>query len=310
MKRIVIILCLSLVVVVGGVYLMIPGTINVSRVMLLGCPEKAAERVFGKQENWSGWWPSPGTGAAPAEHGGLGFSINRKIADNIEVVIHEESDTTSSLVNIMPVNTDSSNLVWQCRVDAGNSPVSRIQAYFRAGRIKQQMDEITNALQAYVRNPQNLYHLTITQQKVADTLLVTLRKDYKSYPGTAEIYGLISTLEQYVASKQAIATNPPMMHVDVVSDTQYSVMVAIPIERDLGDKGDIMIKRMPRGNILVSNEITGGIAAVDKAFEYMSYYVNDYQRISPGLSFASLITNRMQEPDSTKWVTRVYFPVF
>ena len=310
MKRILVILGACVLVAVGIIYISIPGTINVSRVMPLGCPEKAAERVFGKSSYWPAWWPSAITSGAPVQLGGIGFRLNRKIADNIEVVIEEGADTISSLVNIMPVNTDSCSLVWQCRVNAGNSPVSRLQGYFKAGRIKQQMDAITIALGAYVSDQKNLYGLTITQEKVVDTLLVTLRKDFSTYPSTRDIYGLIGSLEAYVAAKQAKATNPPMMHMDVVSDSQYSVMVAIPVDRDMGNQGDIQVKRMPRGNILVSNDITGGTAAVDHAFESMNNYVNDYQRISPGLSFASLITNRIQEPDSTKWVTKVYFPVF
>ena len=31
---------------------------------------------------------------------------------------------------------------------------------------------------------------------------------------------------------------------------------------------------------------------------------------SPAIPFESLVTNRMQEPDTSKWVTKIYYPGF
>jgi hypothetical protein len=38
-------------------------------------------------------------------------------------------------------------------------------------------------------------------------------------------------------------------------------------------------------------------------------YKDDYQRVSPAIPFYSLITDRLKEPDSSKWITKIYFPV-
>jgi hypothetical protein len=62
------------------------------------------------------------------------------------------------------------------------------------------------------------------------------------------------------------------------------------------------------GNILIT-EIKGGSASIDKAFKEMENYVSDYRRTPPAIPFQSLVTDRMKEPDTSKWITRIFYPV-
>jgi hypothetical protein len=41
----------------------------------------------------------------------------------------------------------------------------------------------------------------------------------------------------------------------------------------------------------------------------MNNYISDYGRTIVAIPFASLITDRRLEPDSAKWVTRIYWPL-
>jgi hypothetical protein len=42
----------------------------------------------------------------------------------------------------------------------------------------------------------------------------------------------------------------------------------------------------------------------------MKNYVEDNKKTSPAIPYQSLITNRLTETDTTKWVTKLYYPVF
>ena len=66
---------------------------------------------------------------------------------------------------------------------------------------------------------------------------------------------------------------------------------------------------MMLGNILVA-EVKGDNARIDQCEQAMKYYVEDYQKSSPAISFQRLITNRLTEKDSTKWVTTINYPIF
>jgi hypothetical protein len=62
------------------------------------------------------------------------------------------------------------------------------------------------------------------------------------------------------------------------------------------------------GNILIT-EVKGGPASIKKAFNEMETYITDYRRTAPAIPFQSLITDRSKEPDTSKWVTKIYYPV-
>ena len=67
-------------------------------------------------------------------------------------------------------------------------------------------------------------------------------------------------------------------------------------------------KRMVKGWILVS-DIKGGPARINQAIIEMRNFVNDYSKIPIALPFESMVTDRMAEPDTSKWTTRLYFPI-
>ena len=65
---------------------------------------------------------------------------------------------------------------------------------------------------------------------------------------------------------------------------------------------------LKNGNILVG-ETKGGRTATDSAIKAMEAYTNDHNHFSIALPFLSLITDRTKEKDSSKWVTKIYYPV-
>jgi hypothetical protein len=62
------------------------------------------------------------------------------------------------------------------------------------------------------------------------------------------------------------------------------------------------------GYILVG-EVKGGMVTVAAAEKRMADYAFDHQKTAPAIPFQSLITDRMQEKDTGKWITRIYYPV-
>ena len=69
------------------------------------------------------------------------------------------------------------------------------------------------------------------------------------------------------------------------------------------------LKKMILGNVIKA-EIIGGIHTVNKGEDELFNYLNDYNRSSPAIPFQELVTNRIEEKDSLKWITNLYYPVF
>jgi hypothetical protein len=115
-------------------------------------------------------------------------------------------------------------------------------------------------------------------------------------------------LQQYISTQGAEATNHPMLFVQPTSKG-YEAQVAVPTNKLLPGTGDIDYRRMVKGNILEA-EVTGGQAKVEASLQQLGYFVVDQDLISPAIPFALLVTDRTKEPDSSKWVTRIYYPIY
>lgn len=100
-----------------------------------------------------------------------------------------------------------------------------------------------------------------------------------------------------------------MLNVHKNGDSSYLVKVALPVDKQLKDAGDIQYRWMLKGGNILVTEIKGGPSKIEKAFTEMRNYVEDHQRIAPAIPFQSLVTDRREEPDTNKWITKLYWPV-
>jgi hypothetical protein len=91
-------------------------------------------------------------------------------------------------------------------------------------------------------------------------------------------------------------------------DSNYELMVALPTNLKINNKDDIFFKRMIPGNFLVT-EVKGGDYKINQARNALKIYLDDYKKMAMAIPFQSLISDRRREPDSTNWITKVYYPV-
>ena len=99
------------------------------------------------------------------------------------------------------------------------------------------------------------------------------------------------------------------MNVEKTDSMQFKLMVAVPTNKILQDEGNIFFVRMIPGSFM-STEVNGGVYTVNHAFSQLQMFMSDYQKTSMAIPFNALITDRTMEPDTSKWITRLYQPVY
>ena len=62
------------------------------------------------------------------------------------------------------------------------------------------------------------------------------------------------------------------------------------------------------GNCLVAN-VYGGRYTLDSLMRGMHHFTRENGFIMPAIPFESMVTNRLMQPDTSKWQTRIVFPV-
>ena len=89
---------------------------------------------------------------------------------------------------------------------------------------------------------------------------------------------------------------------------KYRVMVALPINKIVSVQEPISFIQMTRGNFMIT-KVQGGLATVQNALQQMQLYFDDYDKTPMAITFQYLVTDRIKEIDTTKWVTEIYAPV-
>jgi hypothetical protein len=171
------------------------------------------------------------------------------------------------------------------------------------------MEIILTGLQRHISNVKNIYGIDIRKELVKIEYLVSTKKAFTHYPGTSDIYEMIHKIKKYISEKQAKEEDYPMVHINVNDSTHFEAQVAIPVNKKLPDASIFSSKRMLRNGNILAAEIRGGQTTADFAMKQMDIYVSDHQYNYIAIPFFSLVTDRMNVTDTSKWVTTIYYPI-
>ena len=313
MKKWLIGIGLVLVIATACIYVFIPRELEVSSMSLVRCNPQAVFRQVGHGGNWVGWWPGDqreGDGKAAYRYAGDVYSVSASSYPLTEVaILHAGAEIKSRMSVLSLSNKDSAAIYWQCRLSAGEGPIQRLRQYLFAHKLKGSMNGVLSKLRPFLEDERNIYGMNIGEASTKDTFLVATKAFLPGYPSTPDIYRLLGELREYIVREGAVENGYPMANVTKLSDSGFQLMAAIPVDRPLRDKGAIFYRRLVPGKFLAA-EVKGGDRSVRAGFDRLQEYVSDHQRTVMAIPFQVIVTDRMKEPDTTRWVTRWYCPVF
>lgn len=268
----------------------------------IGVNAKLFIRTFPDEKMWAKWWP----GKVEEKNNAHQFLLNgnsytiveKKFSSLVINISGQQSDCKAELLFIQ-AQPDSVKLIWR----AADSTQKLCDG------MAKDMAAINKAIATFYNNEDHIYGHHIEKSFVVDSSLISTATETTGYPQVAQIYGLIDKLKAYAASQSAAVNGFPMLNLSTTDSVHYKIQVALPLNKRLPNSGDIHYKWMlGGGNILVA-EVKGGAPIINEGFKAMEQYVDDYGRVAPAIHFQSLVTDRRLQLDSTKWVTKLFWPV-
>jgi len=305
MKRVFIGLVLSIAFLLAAIYLFIPGNIKMERSITIGAALPAVSRILTNDDTWIKWWPAKTPFTYNGEHykpGGNAFNV-------IDIDIYSGADTIKSRMELALVNNDSITLIWNADKASGLNPFKRFSVYRETKRIQKNMDTLLKHIRSFSEKPENIYGFHIHKTNVVDSVLISTRRSFDHRPGVMDIDAMIQSLKKYISANGAVEKNYPMLNIRKLDSTEYEVMTAIPVDRSLPDTKEFTTKFMLKGGFILEGEIRGGPYIIDAASGQLETYRADHQYTSPAIPFQLLVTERSKEPDTTKWITKLYYPI-
>jgi hypothetical protein len=294
-----------LLLAVACIYLFIPSTLTIAKVVPARCRSSAVFSVIGGDSGRGRW--------LPVGDGGFQYHVAAVYYNGVDIsILTPQRRELISRLSIIPIGKqDSSLLHWECQLPAGVNPIGRVRRYAEAKEIAGNMKDVLNKLSDFLGKKENIYGTAIRESSTTDTFLVVTKSVYPVYPSTRDVYDLLDKLKGYIEHKGAREAGYPMMNVTKSGDLKapFHLMVAIPIDRPLGGEGSISFMRLVPGKYLVT-EVSGGETSIHRALDGLQRYITDYQRTVMAIPFQSLITDRSRQPDTSQWKTRIYYPIF
>jgi hypothetical protein len=297
-------------------YLIIPNTIIVRKSVVINAKEEALFRSLADSKNWNKWWPLDNVDSTKGNSFQQEFALKSNsysltdiLTNSLVITIRNKNSSIKSSLDFITDSHDSITLNWSAVFHSSINPFKRVQTYLEAKKIKQDYNIILKKIQSHFSMIENLYNISVKEVAVVDSNLVYMADSVRGYPTTAFIYTLIDQLKSYTNQQGAKQTGYPMLNVFTSDSISYFTKVAIPVSKKLRDSGNIKYKWMLSGGKILVTDVIGENYKIKYASQQLEYYVKDYSRVAPAIPFMSLITDRIRQPDSTKWVTRIYYPI-
>jgi len=310
MKKLIALVALALVLLVISAYVFIPSKIIVSNVRYINAYQNTAIKFINDSAMFNTWWRSVAVKEdTNYTYNGYAYHIKSTLSNLADIKIEPATDNLNSALVCLNIYLDSSALQWSTELDASVNPLQRIMQYNKARKLKENMGGLLDKLKAFLDKPEHVYGINVREVKLKDSVLIASQINTTAYPSVADVYKTVNKLKAYAASQQAAATNAPMMNVVQEGEKNYKVMVGLPVSGHINQTPDIIIKRMPYGGSMFTSTVNGGYYSIQQGLQKLTEYYLDTKRASPAKPYQLMVTDRQQEADTTKWVTKLYYPI-
>ena len=299
--------------ILSAIYLFIPATINISKNATASANQQGVFRFLSNEKNWNNWWPGEvrydQDTIKELVYKNLQFEVTKLLHNAFEITISTRDWKIGSLLQIFSYATDSIGLQWSTQLGTGINPIGKVQLHLAANGLEGDLKDILERLKKHILLLKNVYGIDIKNEKVQVQLLVSTKEAFPHYPNNREIYGLVDKLKEHRRLYNAFGDTIPMLSIQRLDSVQYTAQVALPVNKNLPEENGIAGKWMMKGGNILTAEVVGGANRVDSSMKQMEKYISDYQRSIIAIPFQLLLTDRRNQPDSTKWLTRIYYPV-
>jgi hypothetical protein len=309
-------IAVGLLLVIGfvAVYFIIPNQISVSKDFYIASNKGPIERQLLQRNNYSSWLPQvagvSSNNNQSFTHNNYTYTYNQQQFSSGIYTITGQGLNQQAKLTLISKGYDSTIAQWRMQFESTANPFTKIGNYFKAVKFKKQLDILCASFQNYFGTVNNAYGIPITLERVTDSLLISTNASFATYPTTEQIYSLIQKLEQHTQLHKAELTNNPMLFIEERDGKTYYVQVALPIKSSIPLGSGMVEKQLLKNGLMLTALANGDGKFLKQAAKDLSLFADDYDKTSPAIPYEMLITNRLQEKDSTKWQTKLFYPIF
>ena len=308
MKKILLIL-LVLILSIIAINFLLPSSKTFVIERSAKCAEASVARQFTNKINWKLWWPGEIKNDTMFYYKNCRYRVDKILLNGFLATVFSKQDSLKGFLQYIYEANDSTTFRWSATTKLSDNLFTKWSQNSQLNKIELNTNDLLEDIKIHFNTRDKVYGLNIKRETVSIPSYISTKNSFNHYPSTQDIYEMIESLNQYIVKMGGEEIKEPMLHVEFEGADVYEAMVAIPIKNELASTDKFKLKKMILGNILTA-EVKGGSYKIIAGEQEFKNYIDDYKILSPAIPFQSLITNRLIEKDTTKWITKLNYPIF
>jgi hypothetical protein len=286
---------------------MLPSQIALSKTAEINRPYQVLERNIIDLNAWENWWPGKRMADSIFEYKGKQLHIDAVLLNGFQATAVDDRNV-KYIFRALPLENKRVQINLTGIEAVSQGLLKKAKSYLHYFSYRNDINNWVDTVQDFFNDTRRVYGIDIKQTMVTDSVLVALKQNFPHNPSVKEVYDLIYELKDYIAKQGGKEDNFPMVNIFREADTSYLVMVAIATGLPVTPTDRYLLKRMELGYIL-EGEVKGGMATVKQAESNLNNYALDYSKTSIAIPYQLWVTNKIEEQDTTKWITKLYYPI-
>ncbi|MES2062647.1 MAG: hypothetical protein V4456_12050 [Bacteroidota bacterium] len=295
-----------------SVYFIIPQKIQVTRVVEVDATDINVSKFLVNKRPWPKWWPGKHVAADSSSYSykNISFTLQKNTNSEIHVLITQGDIELNSVITYATTGEGMCDVTWFAEMQSSLNPFERVAEYFKIKQIAKNIDAVLANFKKFIQADINVYGMTFTISKIQHPIVLATTLTTNDYPTAGIIYNKVAELKKQISAEHAAVVDSPIMNVHPAENGGYLVTVAVPINTIITPGKNAMINKLVKDANALETQVKGGKNTILNGSAQLKNYQKAHRLISPAMPFESLITNRLAEKDTAKWVTKIYCPIF
>ena len=205
-------------------------------------------------------------------------------------------------------NGGATDITWAFNSDLGNNPFARWMGLMFNTMIGPDFENGIANLKVVSE--------TIVQEKqpiveiisLPDFNFVSLRSEIKLEDISTQMGMMYGQLMNFMGENRLTMTDMPYAIYHKMDGGLIDLECGIPVDKAIDPRGSILAGIMP-GKTYASADHFGSYETLEKTHSFIQKWIQDNGFNLAGSPMEKYLTDPQKEPDQTKWVTAIYYPV-
>jgi effector-binding domain-containing protein len=321
---------LAIIILLGVIAFLLPSKVRIERSKTIKAPKEMVFDQINNLQNWEKWspWLHIDTAMELKYYGnekgeGAGFewkSDKRAVGcgsltiyasvpfDSIYAEIDFLNKGKGSIYYLFADSGQATSVKWIFEMNMGHSFIMRYVGLFMRKRIGKDFENGLDTLKKVAE-----YNFRSSQPSINEALFepftyIGIRQKIKPKDINRKMNENFKGLMEFVEKNKLKMTNAPFAVYNSFTKDEVDFEAGIPVEYCTVSSDRIKVKKMNLSKVIVA-DYYGPYSGLGKEYEAIGKWVVDNKKRISGAPIEMYVSDSAKEKDSTKWLTKIFYPI-